>query len=104
MADTLRLIKENAVDIIQLDNRFSMGAHGARTTAGMCEAAGIPVISHAYYQFSVSVVERLRFFSPAGLFEEATAGRRSKAAQRMCPFRPPTPIMACEAALHMGLL
>lgn len=67
MYDTLRLIKENAVDIIQLDNRFNIGVHGARVAAGMCEAAGIPVISHAYYEFGLSVAERLHWIasSPA---------------------------------------
>lgn len=63
MYDTLRLIKESAVDIIQLDNRFNIGVQGARIAAGMCEAAGIPVISHAYYEFGLSVVERLHFIA-----------------------------------------
>ena len=63
MYDTLRLIKAGAADIIQLANRFNIGVYGARIAAGMCEAAGIPVISHAYYEFGVSVVERLHFIA-----------------------------------------
>lgn len=63
MYDTLRLIKESAVDMIQLDNRFNIGVYGARIAAGMCEAANIPVVSHAYYEFGLGIAERLHFIA-----------------------------------------
>jgi|GEM_PF-142328 len=63
MYDTLRVIKHGAADMVQLDNRFNIGVTGARISAGMCEAAGIPVCSHAYYELGLSVVERMHFIA-----------------------------------------
>lgn len=63
MYDTLRVIKAGAADMIQLDNRFNIGVTGARISAGMCEAAGIPVASHAYYELGLATVERMHFIA-----------------------------------------
>lgn len=59
MYDVLHVIKENAADIIHIDPRFDIGYHGARISAGIAEAAGVPVICHAYYELGVALMERM---------------------------------------------
>ena len=60
MYDMLRVIKENAADIVHIDPRFDAGYHGTRVSAGIAEAAGVPVISHAYYELGVALMERMQ--------------------------------------------
>jgi len=48
MYDVLNVLKHNAADILHVDPFFDLGLTGARISAGMAEAAGIPVVLHAY--------------------------------------------------------
>lgn len=59
MFDMLRVISQNAADIVHIDPRFDGGYHGARVSAGIAEAANVPVISHAYYELGVAIMERM---------------------------------------------
>jgi len=53
--DALNVIKKDAADAIQIDPRFDGGLIGARTIAGMAEAAGMGVVMHAYVELGVAV-------------------------------------------------
>ena len=52
--DALNLIKRDAADAIHIDPRFDAGFYGARITAGMAEAAGLPVLLHGYSQIGIT--------------------------------------------------
>jgi L-alanine-DL-glutamate epimerase-like enolase superfamily enzyme len=55
MYDALNVIKRGAADVIHIDPRFDAGFMGARITAGMAEAAGMPVVMHHFADLGVAV-------------------------------------------------
>lgn len=59
MYDVLHVIKENAVDCLHINGRFDLGYNGARISAGMAEAAGIPCILHSDAECGVSFAMNL---------------------------------------------
>ena len=54
MYDALNVIKRGAADVIHVDPRFDAGMVGARLTAGMAEAAGMPVVMHSSGELGVA--------------------------------------------------
>jgi len=54
MYEALNVIKQQAADVLHIDPRFDLGLTGARITAGMAEAAGLPVVSHSYGELGVA--------------------------------------------------
>ncbi|MCC7354123.1 MAG: mandelate racemase/muconate lactonizing enzyme family protein [Anaerolineae bacterium] len=54
MYDAVNVIKQGAADAIHVDPRFDAGFVGARITAGMAEAAGLPVIMHSFSELGVA--------------------------------------------------
>jgi len=54
MYDALNVIKREAADVIHIDPRFDAGMTGARLTAGMAEAAGLPVLTHSFGELGVA--------------------------------------------------
>ncbi len=60
MYDMFRVVSQNAADIVHIDPRFDAGYYGSRISAGIAEVAGVPVISHAYYELGVAMMERMQ--------------------------------------------
>lgn len=60
MYDMFRVVSSNAADIVHIDPRFDAGYYGSRISAGIAEVAGVPVISHAYYELGVAMMERMQ--------------------------------------------
>ncbi len=54
MYDAMNVIKRGAADVIHVDPRFDAGFVGARLTAGMAEAAGMPVVLHSFGELGVA--------------------------------------------------
>ena len=54
MYEALSVIKRGAADVIHVDARFDAGMMGARLTAGMAEAAGMPVVMHEFANLGVA--------------------------------------------------
>jgi len=54
MYDALNVLKRDAADVIHIDPRFDAGFMGARLTAGMAEAAGVPVVMHSFTELGVA--------------------------------------------------
>ena len=54
MYEAINVIKRNAADVIHVDPRFDAGFMGARLTAGMAEAAGLPVVMHHFSTLGVN--------------------------------------------------
>ena len=54
MYDAMNVIKRGAADVIHVDPRFDAGMIGARLTAGMAEAAGMPVVMHSFGELGVA--------------------------------------------------
>jgi L-alanine-DL-glutamate epimerase-like enolase superfamily enzyme len=54
MYDAMNVIKRGAADVIHVDPRFDAGFMGARITAGMAEAAGMPVVMHSFADLGVT--------------------------------------------------
>ncbi len=68
MYDMYRVIKEGCADAVHIDPRFDCGYHGARVSAGIAEAAGIPVICHAWYELGVALTERMQIIAACPAF------------------------------------
>lgn len=54
MYEALNVLKREAADVIHVDPRFDAGFMGARLTAGMAEAAGVPVVMHSFTELGVA--------------------------------------------------
>jgi L-alanine-DL-glutamate epimerase-like enolase superfamily enzyme len=54
MYEALRVLQREAADVIHIDPRFDAGFTGARLTAGMAEAAGVPVVMHSFGELGVA--------------------------------------------------
>jgi L-alanine-DL-glutamate epimerase-like enolase superfamily enzyme len=54
MYEAMNVLKREAADVIHVDPRFDAGFMGARLTAGMAEAAGIPVVMHSFSELGVA--------------------------------------------------
>ncbi|MFC2012827.1 mandelate racemase/muconate lactonizing enzyme family protein [Chloroflexota bacterium] len=52
--EVLNVIKKEAADIIHIDPRFDAGFTGARISAGIAEAAGLPVVAHSMYELGIA--------------------------------------------------
>jgi len=52
--EVLNVIKNQAADVIHIDPRFDAGLYGARISAGIAEAAGIPVVVHSFGELGVA--------------------------------------------------
>ena len=52
--EALNVIKRGAADAIHIDPRWDAGFIGARITAGIAEAAGLPVMLHSYHQLGIT--------------------------------------------------
>jgi len=54
MYEALNVLKREAADVIHVDPRFDAGMMGAKLTAGMAEAAGVPVVTHSFGELGVA--------------------------------------------------
>jgi L-alanine-DL-glutamate epimerase-like enolase superfamily enzyme len=54
MYEALNVLKRGAADVIHVDPRFDAGFTGARLTAGMAEAAGVPVVAHSFTELGAA--------------------------------------------------
>ena len=52
--EVLNVIKKEAADIIHIDPRFDAGFTGARISAGIAEAAGLPVVMHSFHELGIA--------------------------------------------------
>jgi L-alanine-DL-glutamate epimerase-like enolase superfamily enzyme len=52
--EALNVIKRGVADAIHVDPRWDAGFTGARITAGIAEAAGLPVLTHSYYELGIA--------------------------------------------------
>lgn len=70
----LELIKANAADVIYIDPRFDAGFTGARKSAAIAEAAGIPLVAHGYLQLGVSTAAIMHLIASCPNFIYANQG------------------------------
>jgi L-alanine-DL-glutamate epimerase-like enolase superfamily enzyme len=68
MYEALNVIKRSAADAIHVDPRFDAGMMGARITAGMAEAAGLPTIMHHYTALGVTTAAYCQLIAAAPSF------------------------------------
>jgi len=68
MYEALNVIKRSAADAIHVDPRFDAGMMGARITAGMAEAAGLPTIMHHYTALGVTAAAYCQLIAAAPSF------------------------------------
>src|SRR5205823_4988236 len=54
MYEVLNVVKHQAADVIHIDPRFDTGLSGARLSAGIAEAAGLPVVAHSFGELGVA--------------------------------------------------
>jgi glucarate dehydratase len=74
MYDALNVIKKGAADIIHVDPRLDAGLGGGRITAGMAEAAGIPVVMHSYHDMGISQCAKMHLIASSPNFTLANQG------------------------------
>ena len=68
MYEALNVLKRGAADVIHVDPRFDAGFTGARLTAGMAEAAGVPVVAHSYTELGVTQCAYMHLIASAPNF------------------------------------
>lgn len=52
--DALNVVKHQAAGALQLDPQFDAGLMGAKLSAGVAEAAGLPVVTHTFGELGVA--------------------------------------------------
>jgi len=68
MYEALNVLKQEAADVIHVDPRFDAGFMGARLTAGMAEAAGVPVVVHSFGELGVAQCAYMHLIASAPNF------------------------------------
>jgi L-alanine-DL-glutamate epimerase-like enolase superfamily enzyme len=53
--DQLEVIRHGAADVVEVDNQMDGGLLNLKRSAGMCEAAGLPVVKHSLGELGVAV-------------------------------------------------
>jgi len=53
--DQLEVIRHGAADVLEVDNQMDGGLLNLKRSAGMCEAAGLPVLKHSLGELGVAV-------------------------------------------------
>ncbi|MBN1402824.1 MAG: mandelate racemase/muconate lactonizing enzyme family protein [Anaerolineae bacterium] len=71
MYEAVNVIKRGAADVIHVDPRFDAGMMGARITAGMAEAAGLPVVMHHFSTLGVALCAYLHVIAACPNFTYA---------------------------------
>lgn len=74
MYDILNVVKRQAADIIHIDPRFDAGFTGARISAGIAEAAGIPVVMHSFEELGVAKAAAMHLIASCPSFTLANQG------------------------------
>ena len=74
MYEALSVIKRGAADVIHVDPRFDAGLVGARLTAGMAEAAGMPVVMHEFSNLGVAQYAAIQLMAAVPNFTLANQG------------------------------
>lgn len=63
MYDMLNVIKHQAADVVHVDPRFDAGLTGSRISAGIAEAAGIPVVAHSFGELGVAFAANMHLIA-----------------------------------------
>jgi L-alanine-DL-glutamate epimerase-like enolase superfamily enzyme len=71
MYEAVNVIKRAAADVIHVDPRFDAGMMGARITAGMAEAAGLPVVMHHFSTLGVALAAYMQLIASCPNFTYA---------------------------------
>ncbi len=74
MFDMVNVIKHTAADAVHIDPRFDLGLTGARISAGIAEAAGIPTIAHAYGELGIASAAIMHLIASCPSFTMANQG------------------------------
>lgn len=53
--DQLEVIRHGAADVVSVDNQMDSGLLNLKRSAGMCEAAGLPVLKHSLGELGIAV-------------------------------------------------
>jgi L-alanine-DL-glutamate epimerase-like enolase superfamily enzyme len=53
--DQLEVIRHGAADVLEIDNQMDGGLLNLKRSAGMCEAAGLPVLKHSLGELGVAM-------------------------------------------------
>lgn len=72
--NVLNIIRYGAADVIHIDPRFDAGFMGARISAGMAEAAGLPVLTHEWAMLGVSTAAYMQLIASTPNFTLANQG------------------------------
>lgn len=63
MYEMLNVVKHQAADVLHVDPRFDMGLSGARLSAGIAEAAGLPVVAHSFGELGVGFAANMHLIA-----------------------------------------
>jgi L-alanine-DL-glutamate epimerase-like enolase superfamily enzyme len=72
--NVLNIIRYGAADVIHIDPRFDAGFMGARISAGIAEAAGLPVLTHEWAMLGVSTAAYMQLIASTPNFTLANQG------------------------------
>lgn len=72
--DQLDVIRNNAADVISVDNQMDGGLLNLKRSAGLCEAAGLPVLKHSLGELGVAMYASLHVLASTPNFIYANQG------------------------------
>lgn len=72
--DILQVIRHGAGDVVSVDNQMDGGLLNLKRAAGICEAAGIPVVKHSLGELGVATYAALHIIASTPNFLHANQG------------------------------
>jgi L-alanine-DL-glutamate epimerase-like enolase superfamily enzyme len=75
--DQLEVIRHGAADVVSVDNQMDGGLLNLKRSAGMCEAAGLPVLKHSLGELGVAMYAALHVMAATPNFTCANQGYAS---------------------------
>ena len=67
----LEVIRHGAADVVEVDNQMDGGLLNLKRSAGMCEAAGLPVVKHSLGELGIAVYAALHVMAATPNFLHA---------------------------------
>ncbi len=75
--DQLEVIRHGAADVVSVDNQMDGGLLNLKRSAGLCEAAGLPVLKHSLGELGVAMYAALHVLASTPNFTYANQGYAS---------------------------
>lgn len=100
--DALEVIRHNAADVISVDHQMDSGLLNMKRAAGICEAAGLPVLKHSLGELGISTYAALHLMASTPNFLYANQSYASFLADDVIKGCGPLPYQQGTLAISRG--